>query len=60
MTADGSAHASGRIRVGDVVVATSGSIGDSLWKKSSLEQFGDLRPVDQIAPSSGNGKTQKC
>lgn len=33
----GSAHASGAIRAGDLVVATSGTVGDALWEKSSLE-----------------------
>jgi pentatricopeptide repeat protein len=33
----GSAAASGVVRAGDLVVATSGTIGDALWEKSSLE-----------------------
>ena len=33
----GSAAASGAVRVGDVVVATSASVGDSMWRKSSVE-----------------------
>ena len=33
----GSGEQSGRIREGDVVLATSGTIGDTLWEKSSLE-----------------------
>ena len=33
----GSAAASGVVRPGDVVVATSGTIGDQMWEKSTLE-----------------------
>ena len=33
----GSAHASGLVQPGDVVLATSGTVGDALWEKSSLE-----------------------
>ena len=37
VAAGGAAAACGRVREGDVVVATSGTIGDALWEKSSLE-----------------------
>ena len=37
VAAGGSAAASGRIRAGDVVLATSGTLGDKLWEKSTLE-----------------------
>ena len=37
VSAGGSAHASGLVQPGDVVLATSGTVGDALWEKSSLE-----------------------
>ena len=37
VAAGGSAAASGRIRASDVVLATSGTLGDKLWEKSTLE-----------------------
>lgn len=37
LAADGSAAASGAMRIGDVLLATSASIGDQMWDKSTLE-----------------------
>ena len=37
VAAGGSAAASNAVRAGDVVLATSGTVGDTLWEKSTLE-----------------------
>ena len=37
VAAGGTAAASGLVRPGDMIVATSGTLGDTLWRKSTLE-----------------------
>ena len=37
VSAAGSAGRSGRVRPGDLVVATSASVGDAMWEKSTLD-----------------------
>ena len=51
MVAGSSAAADGRVRAGDLLLATSASFGEQMWQKSTLEGVSSATPTPSPDPN---------